>query len=290
VIALANSDAFLRSTAQRALETCTGRAAPAPIVANTIVIPPQQTSDYEGTYAQPRRWTIEVVRSGDALILKQFGKEFPLLRVAAAMQSGHDRLKPADQQIERKELAAVRVPGELQIDAETACVLRGLGAMRQQNSKCISRRAGERGSSIRFVRIAACRIGDAGDDEIPVDDAVFIPEKCQAETLELFHPVAGVPVVLVIAGDDEHAVARAQIPQRFDRVAQIIDMAVDEITGDDDRVSFQRVGALDQRFDEAALNRRADVHIAPLHEAIVEARGDLKQNHTRPPRLHETTG
>ena len=82
VIALANSDAFLRSTAQRALETCTGRAAPAPIVANTIVIPPQQTSDYEGTYAQPRRWTIEVVRSGDALVLKQFGKEFPLLRVA----------------------------------------------------------------------------------------------------------------------------------------------------------------------------------------------------------------
>ena len=33
---------------------------------------------YVGTYRNPRRFTVEVVRSGDGLVLRRFGRDFPL--------------------------------------------------------------------------------------------------------------------------------------------------------------------------------------------------------------------
>src|SRR5438876_9166476 len=54
-------------------------------------------------------------------------------RVAEAMQSGHDRLKPADQQIEWKELTAVGVSGELQVDAQLRSGLDRLRPVSEQN-------------------------------------------------------------------------------------------------------------------------------------------------------------
>lgn len=38
---------------------------------------------YVGTYRNPRRFTVEVVRSGDGLVLRRFGRDFPLRRSGA---------------------------------------------------------------------------------------------------------------------------------------------------------------------------------------------------------------
>lgn len=40
---------------------------------------------YVGTYRNPRRFTVEVVRSGDGLVLRRFGRDFPLRRSGVDM-------------------------------------------------------------------------------------------------------------------------------------------------------------------------------------------------------------
>ena len=81
VIVLANNDAFMRATAQTAMEFCQGAAAPPPARLSTTPIPPGDMAKYEGVYTQPKRWSIDVTRRGDRLMLSQFGREFELLRI-----------------------------------------------------------------------------------------------------------------------------------------------------------------------------------------------------------------
>jgi CubicO group peptidase (beta-lactamase class C family) len=80
VIILANSDAFLRKTADEAMKEC-GETAPAPIL-QTSALPAADMQQYTGTYSQPKRWTIEVEQRDGTLTLKQFGREFELQRIA----------------------------------------------------------------------------------------------------------------------------------------------------------------------------------------------------------------
>ena len=80
VIVLANSDAFLRKTADEAMKNC-GGTTPAPTL-RTTAIAAADMAQYTGSYSQPKRWTIEVDQRGDKLLLKQFGREFELQRIA----------------------------------------------------------------------------------------------------------------------------------------------------------------------------------------------------------------
>jgi CubicO group peptidase (beta-lactamase class C family) len=45
--------------------------------------PVGELNDYVGTYANPRRFTVEVTRQGDQLVLRRFGRDFPMRLVTA---------------------------------------------------------------------------------------------------------------------------------------------------------------------------------------------------------------
>src|SRR5205085_12587045 len=109
-----------------------------------------------------------------------------------------------------------------------------LRAVRLQYAKRIARSACERSREIALVCGAAGGIGDSRDHEPIADDSMLVFQKRHPQPVELFHPLARAPVVLVIAGDDEDAVARAKVAQRFDSAAKILHMSVDQISGDDD--------------------------------------------------------
>lgn len=48
----------------------------------TPALSPARAGGYVGTYRNPRRFTVEVVQQGDALVLKRFGRDFPMKYVA----------------------------------------------------------------------------------------------------------------------------------------------------------------------------------------------------------------
>ena len=97
------------------------------------------------------------------------------------MQPRRKRLLEAHEEIPRHELAAVRMPGKLEI---VACGLRGQGRARlvgEQHADCI-RGAGDRVSGMagmRRVEAAGIEIGDAGHDHlraVVLKNDVFIDE------------------------------------------------------------------------------------------------------------------
>ncbi|MGE0362010.1 MAG: serine hydrolase [Vicinamibacterales bacterium] len=47
-----------------------------------VFLPSDQALRYVGTYSNPRRFTLEVVRDGDGLTLKRFGRDFPMRYLA----------------------------------------------------------------------------------------------------------------------------------------------------------------------------------------------------------------
>jgi hypothetical protein len=86
VAVLANGDgAILTSVGNRVLELMTdGRPiVPAPTSVLKLPVtpdfPPSLSSDaYVGTFTNPRRFTVEIVKQGDQLVLKRFGRDFPM--------------------------------------------------------------------------------------------------------------------------------------------------------------------------------------------------------------------
>ena len=84
VITLTNGDGGpLERTAERALELLVPLAAkPAPTLPPTLAMTAAEMQPYVGHYGQPSRWTAEVAVKDGSLVLKQFGLELPLQKVA----------------------------------------------------------------------------------------------------------------------------------------------------------------------------------------------------------------
>jgi CubicO group peptidase (beta-lactamase class C family) len=87
---LANGDgALLSAVADRALELALGTpavpASPAPASPRLqpFVLSSDKLAGYLGSFTNPRRFTVEVVRQGDGLALRRFGRDFPMRAIAA---------------------------------------------------------------------------------------------------------------------------------------------------------------------------------------------------------------
>ena len=79
VVVLSNGDNAALTPIVQALLRAAGVAAvppPGPPIAAGGVVPDLQA--YVGQYRNPRRFIVEVARSGDGLVLKRFGRDFPL--------------------------------------------------------------------------------------------------------------------------------------------------------------------------------------------------------------------
>jgi CubicO group peptidase (beta-lactamase class C family) len=79
VVVLTNGDNAVPTPMVQTLLRAAGVPAPPPvppfIAAGGVVPEPQQ---YVGSYRNPRRFTVEVVRKDDSLVLRRFGRDFPL--------------------------------------------------------------------------------------------------------------------------------------------------------------------------------------------------------------------
>ena len=84
VVVLSNGDnASLTPMVQTLLRAAGVAPAAAPVAPAAAGGVLSSLDAYVGTYRNPRRFTVEVVRSGDGLVLRRFGRDFPLRRSGA---------------------------------------------------------------------------------------------------------------------------------------------------------------------------------------------------------------
>lgn len=87
VAVLANGDgAILPTVADAALSVFAGPSAAgargATLVVSAPAAPPIPSDSYVGSYANPRRFTVDVAATADGLVLRRFGRDFPMRRVS----------------------------------------------------------------------------------------------------------------------------------------------------------------------------------------------------------------
>jgi len=88
VAVLANGDgAVLSTVVDRVLELLAGDDSSRPLELTlqraAFALPSAQLDAYLGVFANPRRFTVQIVRQGDQLILRRFGRDFPMRPLAA---------------------------------------------------------------------------------------------------------------------------------------------------------------------------------------------------------------
>ena len=86
---------------------------------------------------------------------------------------------------------------------------------------------------------------------------VLILEHRESEPSNLTRPRTLAGVVLVIARDEECAVAGGEVGQRRRVAGQLLHRSVDQVAGDRDEIGFQVIHARDQALDEAPADRWA---------------------------------
>ncbi len=78
---------------------------------------------------------------------------------------------------------------------------------------------------------------------------VLVHQHAHAEALELSGPRGLARVVLVIARDEERAVASGEARERRGVARQILHRAIDHIAGDGDDIRLQRIDRIDDSLD-----------------------------------------
>ena len=140
-------------------------------------------------------------------------------------------------------------------------------------------------------------VGYAGEHEqgaVARHDRVFVRQYPEPEPAQLLCPCAFAGVVLVVAGHEVHTMPGPEIRQRLHIGAELTDAAVHQIAGDGNHVGLQRIDRVDDRAHIAALDRRADMHIADLHDReTVQRRRQIPDRYIHvhdagpPPGVHE---
>ena len=82
VVVLTNGDNANPGVIERAVFAAAGQPAPADAAPAAAAAAAPAGDAYVGTFRNPRRFTVEVVRQGQGLVLKRFGRDFPMRYVA----------------------------------------------------------------------------------------------------------------------------------------------------------------------------------------------------------------
>jgi hypothetical protein len=122
-------------------------------------------------------------------------------------------------------------------------------------------------------------IGHAGEYQrslAAADHAVRIHQRVEAQPLELADPTWPVPVVLVVARNEELALRGGQLCQRCQVVSQVGGEPVPYVSGQRDHVRPQLVRPGHYPLHEVALQVAAYVQIGELNDPeALEVRGQL---------------
>ena len=79
IVVLTNGDNASPTPIENAVRAAAGQRPPATDAPPPAASSPLPAGDaYVGTFRNPRRFTVEVVRQGDGLVLKRFGRDFPM--------------------------------------------------------------------------------------------------------------------------------------------------------------------------------------------------------------------
>jgi hypothetical protein len=78
VVVLTNGDNAVPGVIERAVFAAAGRPAPTDAAPDAAALSTPAGDAYVGTFRNPRRFTVEVVRQGEGLVLKRFGRDFPM--------------------------------------------------------------------------------------------------------------------------------------------------------------------------------------------------------------------
>jgi len=190
-----------------------------------------------------------------------------------AMQARDKGLLQRHEEIPRKELAAVSVAGELEIEAGLCCNEDTARLMGEENFEVSGGSIGSCSNGIGMVRcehVAGVEIRHAGKEQTAaamLNDAMLVHQNREAEPLHFYDPRFCAGIVFMIAGDEKLAVTRGEFHERFDLVPQIIHAAVGEVAGESDNVRREASHLRDDLFHEITFDRGADVEIADLHDA-----------------------
>src|SRR3954471_8102218 len=96
---------------------------------------------------------------------------------------------------------------------------------------------------------------------------VLVHQHGQPKTPQLRYPGMHSGIVLMISGDKENPVARAQPPHGFGMSRKTPDATVDQAAGYANHVCLQRIHRLDDPVDISALYGGADMNIRDLRNA-----------------------
>ena len=157
--------------------------------------------------------------------------------------------------------------------------------MRQQHLHGrIGRCAGQRGlriAAVLAVEMTAAVVGHAGQHQpraAVLDHHMLVVQDADAQARQFRQPGIDTGVILVIAGDEEAAVARLQASQRGHVPAQFGHAAVDQVAGDRHQVGLEVIDGLDDAFDVALADGGSDVEVADLDDGeAVQRRGQVRE-------------
>lgn len=143
--------------------------------------------------------------------------------------------------------------------------------MGQQKNRSPWRRACQRFLEIgAFVAVVLrSSIGNACHGQLGAsvpNDGVLVRQHVNAESLQRVLPRRVVKVILVIARNAYRPVPSDKPGQRLDVFLSSCGAAINKIASDDDKVSIEGIGAVDDTLHPVALKQLADVQVTQLDQ------------------------
>ncbi|CAG7644126.1 hypothetical protein SBRY_30980 [Actinacidiphila bryophytorum] len=205
-------------------------------------------------------------------------------------QAVHHRLVDPDQEVERPDLAAVRVPRHLQVDAGRRGLPDELRLVRDQQHGPVLVRVGQRAHQVRPVPGKPGGLGGhvvhPGQDEgVPAafDHHMAVVQRLPAQLRHPVQPALRLAEVLVVAGDVDLRQPRPDRPERCGLLAAAGRGAVGDVARVDDDVRVERVDRLGDPGRPARPVDRPVVRVGQHHDPRpVEALAEPRDPHVEP--------
>ena len=182
-------------------------------------------------------------------------------------ETAHHGLLQRHEQVEGSHLPAVRMPGNLQVNAVRGGVVSNHRLMRHKHNGPSRVPITESPTQIGPIpEVGAAKIVDPGQVK-PAKLKPLVAQRPNAKPSNLGNPLLIAGVVLVIARDEVGTPPRLDIGKRGGEPPKLGDTAVDEIPDDADDVGVNGVDELNDAAGMAWAGKRAEVNVGDNGQA-----------------------